>query len=200
MKIKEETSQRITILPTVGDHLQHIPYLGFAVLVGFLGTSSLSNGHGVLGALLLGGSIALGLHSLGRVTVHGKKCTIDKSTETVTIEDRRFMFIYRRHVLPFSGIASVRVDSAPPAQGGQWSWVVNIMASNRKFNLDASFSKEHIERLAADVSTFIGVRLVERFGRGERLRFDPKLTREKAVARFKKRMERDVEETKRQGH
>jgi len=131
-------------------------------LVGGGGVEWLSEGDLVLGVLALGGSLALGLHSLSRIVAHSKRCTLDKNVETITLEDRRFMFFFRRYVIPFSAIVNVQMDSHPPPEGGQSSYIVYVLTTDRKFNIDSSFSSEDIERRADAISRFIGRELVDK--------------------------------------
>lgn len=158
MEIKKQTPERMLIMPSIADRLQYIPFLGFAILIGWGAIKWLEEGSLVLGVLALAGSVALGLHSLSRTTVHGKKCLIDKAAQTLELEDRYFLFISSRHNIPFSAITSVETDYDPgDVEYSSPSYRLLICTRDKKLKLDFAFSKDHIDHLAGAISVFLGV-------------------------------------------
>jgi len=91
--------------------------------------------------------------------------------------------------------------SAGPYGGGgrPAKWELSLDIGGEKVSIDDSTNKWEMWSLAHWISQLIGKEMIDRNGKGES-RYDPKVSREEIVARWKKRTEQEAEKKKKRGH
>ena len=123
-------------------------------------------------------SVVLGLYILGELITN--KIVIDKHTESIVIEKRRFLLIHRQRVIPFSAVMAVRLEGGPVGEEGverlgPWQLCLDIPGEKVKIAQGTGWDGAG---QASEISRLIGK--------------EP--TRKDAVASFQKRIEQDAEE------
>ena len=121
MAIEEESKNKMSFRITAARG-NWILALFFAVMMAACGIILLYQGHVPAGAVLLGGSLPLGLHSLGKAT-YGGKMTLESDLQSLIIEERHLFFIFKRRNIPFSSVLTVSIDSVQLYRpfGSSWS-------------------------------------------------------------------------------
>jgi len=125
-------------------------------------------------------------------TFGGKKVFIDKANEQIVLRNRYLFFIRRERVIPFADISSVvvesRVHSGGSHGGSEVTWSrLSIVVGGAKVAIDDSKNEWEMWSLGQRVSQLTGKEMVDRLsGKGE-TKFNPNISREEIVKRWKKR-------------
>ncbi len=176
MKIKKRDSQRMVIAPTLGDcwWLLILAGVSFGLIVAFR----------PLGFVVL---VLCVLFALGQLM--GNRVILDKATQSIIIEKRHFLLIHTQRVIPFSTVTDVKVHHREPEYVSgtygktEGSWVVYLNLSGGRVRITDGAGEWGGWGEADEISRFIGKGPV-----------GP--TREDAVAKWKKRAEREAKEKK----
>ena len=142
MKIKEQDTHRLVIVPSLKERLVWVPYFPFLILFGFFP---------YLGPIV---SVTVGLYILGKIV--GTKVIIDKLAKTMTVEERRFLLLHRQRVILFSAVTGVGVG-----YDSYHEWGIAIYTSDKKVLVDLT-AKEGDRHLASEISGFLGKELADR--------------------------------------
>lgn len=167
MEIKKRNSERLVIAPTLSAQLPWMVFLAAAILITFR-----------VSLVFIAISVVLGLYILGELITN--KIVIDKPTESIVIEKRRFLLIHRQRVIPFSAVTAVRLRGGPVGEEGVerlGPWQLYLDIPGKRVKIAQGTGWEGMGQ-ASEISRLIGK--------------EP--TREDAVASFKKRIEQDTEE------
>lgn len=170
--------QRMVIVPSFSQRLGWILLLAFTILFGFIGFISLF----VVPIVI---SVVLGIYTLANL--RGRKVAIAKLTQSITLDERRFLLMRRQHIILFSAVMSVDVDkkniwffdilaiienfpslirgmsfSAYPAKSKYDAWQVSLNIGGEKVKIDRTTNARNMVNLANKVSQFIGKELVDK--------------------------------------
>ena len=125
----------------------------------------------------------------------GKKVFVDNTNEKIVLRNRYLFFIRRERGIPFAAISRVVVDREVSAGGSygisEVKWKLSIVVGGAKVAIEDSKNEWEMWSLGQWVSRITGKEMVDRSsGKGE-ARFDPNVSREEIVAKWKKRIEQE---------
>ena len=187
MEIKARDEQRLILAPSFSSRLKWIFWLVVAVALGvFLPPR-------VLGITI---SVVLGFYCLRKLI--GKTVVIDKPTRSITVEERNFLLIPNRRVIPFMDVTRVVVDYHPGDTNHRSWWDVYLDIGGKKFKIDSSTIEWSMWALGLKISELIGKEMIDKHGK-DTSKYAPKVTRKEIVEKWKKRAEQEAEKKKR-GH
>ena len=131
----------------------------------------------------------------------GKKLFIDRVNENIILEDHFLFFFPRQRVIPFKSVARAVVDYKPPSFSQRSrtpaKWVLSLDIAGGRVKIDDSERESEMWSLAQRISELIGKEMTYSRGTKEAL-YDPKVTREEIVEKWRKRAEQEAEERKKQ--
>jgi len=184
VEIKKRDEQRLILAPSFSDRFKWIFWLVVALALGvFLPPR-------VIGITI---SVVLGFYCLRKLI--GKTVVIDKTMRSITAEERSFLLIPNQRVIPFMDVTMVVVDYRPLDGNHPSWWDVYLDIGGEKFKIDSSTQEWAMWSLGIEVSELIGKKMIDKHLK-DTSRYDPKVTREEIVARFKKRTQQDSDENK----
>jgi len=164
MVILESAEENIMVLgPTSSDRIPWIFTLVPTFILGFFGTRGLTVRTIEIAILMLLFSFTIGIYSLSKLIVHGKKIIIDKSTQTIMFKNRHF-FIPTSRTFPFREIKNILIACVYSGDPPTPTWKVFICTSSRDYKVDASSVEYEIRKLANTISLFLKVALAEDVG------------------------------------
>ena len=142
-------------------------------------------------------SVVLGFYCLRKLI--GKTVVIDKTTRSITVEERNFLLIPNQRAIPFTDVTMVVVDyHLGDTNHSSW-WDVYLDIGGEKFKIDSSTQEWAMWSLGIRISELIGKEMMDKHLK-DTSRYAPKITREEAVERWRQRAERETEGRKKQGH
>lgn len=143
-------------------------------------------------------------HLIYQSAFGGKKLFVDKVNEKIILENCYLFFIRRKRVIPFADISIVVVNrevySGGPYVASEVKWKLSIVVGGAKVAIEDSKNEWEMWSLGQRISQLTRKVMVDRSsGKGE-TRFNPNISREEIVERWKKRAEQEAAERKKQGH
>ena len=113
------------------------------------------------------------------------------------MEERNFLLIPNQRVILFPEVSHVVLDYKPPSLGDRGrspeKWELSLNIDGEKFRIDSSTVEWSMWTLGHDISSFIGTDMIDNHGK-DTSRYDPNVTREETVAKWKRRIEEETEE------
>lgn len=190
MKIKEQNAQRLVFPPSLGGRLKWVLALLLATQLGFMFPPV-----SIVSTVI---SCVLGLYALGRLTIDGRTVIIDSGREEVVVKNRFFFLLRTRSVIPFSGVSRVMLDRHEAGDHApRWDVSLEVLGG-KKIRIDRSADEWGMRSVAQRISDLTGKMMIgqftERRGFGKEKHitaYDPKTTREQALASWKKRTEKE---------
>ncbi len=170
MKIKEKDEQHMVIVSSLSQRLGWILLLAFAIFMGFIGFPSLSVAPIVI-------SVVFGICALANL--RSRKVVIDKLTQSISLDERRFLLIYRQRIIPFSAVKGMTMDEKirTNPQGGipHKAWEISIDIGGKKLKIDKGSNRMNMLELAEKISLFMEKKLTRSYVGGS---VDPFLRRD----------------------
>ena len=164
-KTKEQDSYHLVIKPSLLQRVVVLLFLGFFILgAGIVIPVVISTGEAGFALVSLILPIVVLLYIAGRLI--GKKLVLDKLAQNITVEERQFMVIPKRHVIPFSAVTSVNVEYKRKLNtSGHGSlfydaWQVSLDIGGERIKVDHQEKQENMYRLADKVARFIDKEVV----------------------------------------